>query len=435
MERPFQESNDLYEEDTMSLGPHDPRWPTRRDIRHSEVPVGAAASDLPEGPPADPFLPPLPTTAEDSGLDFGFLADLALKAAYADTNCTTQRAAQQLALPVGVVDVLLQHLYREHFIEIRETLSQQNRRYAMLDRGWERVRRLLDLNAYIGAAPVSLAAYSAMVKHQEAHRPPIDNEAIRSALAELVLPEATLQVLGVVANSRRSLFITGAPGNGKTSIARALHAALRGDIWVPRAIEVDGQVINVFDSHTIESMDLTYDQTVKFYEAPFQIKSNGGTLLIDDFGRQRIQPRDLFNRWIIPLENRVDYLTLHTGKKIQVPFEQQLIFASNLSSSDFGEEAFLRRLGYRLAADSPSPEIYARIFQKYVEAQRLRHDARLVEGLVARYRQEQREMRSCQPRDLVDRCRDICRYENRPFALTRELLDRAWLYYFGARPS
>ena len=450
----------------MSPGPDDPRWPIRRDVRHSDVPVGAAASDLPEGPPADPFLPPLPTTAEDSGLDFGFLADLALKAAYADTNCTTQRAAQQLALPVGIVDVLLQHLYREHFIEIRETLSQQNRRYAMLDRGWERVRRLLDLNAYIGAAPVSLGAYSAMVKRQEAHRPPVDDEAIRSALADLVLPETTLQVLGVVANSRRSLFITGAPGNGKTSIARALHAALRGDIWIPRAIEVDGQVINVFDSHnhtpvdpsptaphdqrwikirrplvvvggelTIESMDLTYDQTVKFYEAPFQVKSNGGTLLIDDFGRQRIQPRDLFNRWIIPLENRVDYLTLHTGKKIQVPFEQQLIFASNLSSSDFGEEAFLRRLGYRLAAPSPSPEIYARIFRKYVEAHRLRFDPRLVEALSARYQQEQREMRSCQPRDLVDRCRDICRYENRPFALTSELLDRAWLYYFGAKSS
>jgi hypothetical protein len=449
----------------MSQRPDDPGLPTLRDARDPEIAAGPLSSDLPQGP-ADPFLPPPPTTAEDCGLDFGSLADLALKAAYADTNCTTERAAQRLALPAGVVDVLLQHLYREHFIEIRETLSQHNRRYAMLERGWERVRRLLDVNAYIGAAPVSLAAYSVMVKRQEAQRPPVDEETLRSALRDLVLPEATLQVLGVVANSRRSLFITGAPGNGKTSIARALHAALRGDIWIPRAIEVDGQVINVFDSHnhtpddppvsaphdqrwikirrplvvvggelTIESMDLTYDQTVKFYEAPFQIKSNGGTLLIDDFGRQRIQPRDLFNRWIIPLENRLDYLTLHTGKKIQVPFEQQLIFASNLSSTDFAEEAFLRRLGYRLAADSPSPEVYARIFRKYVEAQRLRYDARLVEGLVARYQQEQREMRSCQPRDLVDRCRDICRYENRPFALSRELLDRAWLYYFGAKSS
>ncbi len=408
----------------------------------------------------------MPATVEDSGLDFGFLTDLALKTVYADTSCTTQRAAQRLALPVGVVDTLLQHLYREHFIEIRETMTLQNRRYAMLDRGWERVRRLLDLNAYIGAAPVSLKAYTAMVNSQEKLRPPVNHDAIRAALANLVLPDTALQLLGVVANSRRSLFITGAPGNGKTSVARALHSALEGDLWIPRAIEVDANIINVFDSHnhepvdpqpatsydqrwikvrrplvvvggelTIESMDLSYDQTVKFYEAPFQVKSNGGTLLIDDFGRQRVHPRDLFNRWIIPLENRVDYLTLHTGKKIQVPFEQLLIFASNLDSADLAEEAFLRRLGYRLTTESPSSETYGRIFRKYVEACRLRYDPRLLDGLLERYKLEAREMRSCQPRDLVDRCRDICRYENRPLILTKELLDRAWLYYFGGKQA
>jgi predicted ATPase with chaperone activity len=445
--------------------------PDDRDSPHRRAPDAAlrgGSTPLPPGdgsPTTDELLPPVPATAEGSGLDFGFLTDLALKTVYADTSCTTQRAAQRLALPVGVVDTLLQHLYREHFIEIRETFSLQNRRYAMLDRGWERVRRLLDLNAYIGAAPVSLRAYTAMVDRQEKLRPPVDHDAIRSALGGLVLPDSALQLLGVVANSRRSLFITGAPGNGKTSIARALHSALGGDIWIPRAIEVDGNIINMFDSHnhvpvdpqpdvaydqrwikiarplvtvggelTIESMDLTYDQTVKFYEAPFQLKSNGGTLLIDDFGRQRVQPRDLFNRWIIPLENRVDYLTLHTGQKIQVPFEQLLIFASNLDSADLAEEAFLRRLGYRLTAESPSPETYGRIFRKYVEACRLRYDPRLVDGLVARYGREQRDMRACQPRDLVDRCRDICRHENRQLALTAELLDRAWLYYFGGQP-
>jgi hypothetical protein len=186
---------------------------------------------------------------------------------------------------------------------------------------------------------------------------------------------------------------------------------------------------------TIESMDLTYDQTVKYYEAPFQLKSNGGTLLIDDFGRQRVQPRDLFNRWIIPLENRVDYLTLHTGKKIQVPFEQLLIFASNLASADLAEEAFLRRLGYRLMVQPPRAETYARIFRQYVEACGLPHDHRLLDRLLERYRHEGRDMRSCHPRDLIERCRDVCRYESRSFALTPELLDRAWLYYFGAEPA
>ena len=440
------------------------RWARRRRLPEPSAEAGEAitppTADDPE--PADDVLPTPPATVEDSGLDVGFLSDLALKTVYADTSCTTERAAERLALPLPIVDLLLQHLYRERLIEIRETFASQNRRYAMLDRGWERVRRLLDLNAYIGAAPVSLDAYTAMVRRQEEQRASVTPAAVRAACTDLVLPDSTLQVLGVAANSRRSLFITGAPGNGKTSIARALHQALGGEIWIPRAIEVDGHVINVFDSHnhapvdppsapydqrwikvqrplvvvggelTIESMDLSYDPSVKFYEAPFQVKSNGGTLLIDDFGRQRVHPRDLFNRWIIPLENRVDYLTLHTGKKIQVPFQQLLIFATNLDSADFAEEAFLRRLGYRLAADSPSSATYGRIFRRYVEALGLPYDPRLLDPLLARYAGEQRDMRSCQPRDLVDRCADICRYENRPLILTGELLERAWLYYFGA---
>jgi hypothetical protein len=447
----------------MSRSDENPALTRGRTLRGPGIDPGESITPKsPGGDLAAELLPVIPATVEDSGLDFGFLADLTLKTVYADTSCTTERAAERLALPLPVVDHLLQHLYRERFTEIRETIGPQNRRYAMLDRGWERVRRLLDMNAYIGPAPVSLDAYSAKVRRQEGLRDAVTPERVRAACGDLILSDSTLQLLGVAANSRRSLFITGAPGNGKTSIARALHQALGGEIWIPRALAVDGTVINVFDSHnhvpadpppsepydrrwikiqrplvvvggelTIESMDLTYDPTVKFYEAPFQVKSNGGTLLIDDFGRQRVQPRDLFNRWIIPLENRVDYLTLHTGKKIQVPFEQLLIFASNLTSGDLAEEAFLRRLGYRLVADSPSAETYGHIFRRAVEERRLRYDRRLLDLLLARYRDEQREMRSCQPRDLIDRCADICHYENRHFILTEPLLERAWLYYFG----
>ena len=215
----------------------DPLWSSRRRLSETSLGAESTAQQSPEGSPTrDGLVPAMPATAEDTGLDFGFLTDLTLKTVYADTSCTTQRAAERLALPVGVVDTLLQHLYREHFIEIRETITLQNRRYAMLDRGWDRVRRLLDLNAYIGAAPVSLKAYTAMVNSQEKLRPPVNHDAIRAALANLVLPDTALQLLGIVANSRRSLFITGAPGNGKTSIARALHSALDGDIWIPRAI-------------------------------------------------------------------------------------------------------------------------------------------------------------------------------------------------------
>ena len=311
--------------------------------------------------PNENFIPTPPKTMEETQLDFGFLADLALKTVYADANCTTARAAERLCLSVPMTETLLQHLYQEKLIEIRGQVSFQNHRYAMLDRGWQRADRLLDLNGYIGPAPVSLQAYTEMVTQQNQDREPFSPESLQEALSELVLPEVTMQTLGLVSSSRRSLFMYGEPGNGKTSTAAALHAAQPGEIWIPYAIEVDNQIIKVFDQHnhmpvgnnidngydkrwikikrplvivggemTIETMDLVFSQSVRYYEAPFQIKSNGGTLVIDDFGRQRVDPLDLLNRWIIPLERGTDYLTLHTGKKIQVPFEQLLIFATNL---------------------------------------------------------------------------------------------------------
>ena len=409
---------------------------------------------------------PIPERLEDTGLDFGFLADLTLKTVYSDTNCTTIRAAEKLKLPVSIIGPLLQHLVHEQFIEIRGQVSIQNNRYAMLIRGWERAHRLLDVSGYIGPAPVSLNSYIAMVQLQEKIKEPINSESVRTALSHLVLPESTIQTLGLVVNSRSSLFMTGPPGNGKTSIANALHSALGGEIWIPYAIELDGQVIKVFDSHNhkpinlqpsvrhdgrwvkihrplvivggelmIETMDLTYSQTVRYYEAPFQMKANGGTLIIDDFGRQRIDPRDLLNRWIIPLEGRVDYLTLHTGKKIQVPFEQLLIFVTNLNPHELVDDAFLRRMGYRLRVDPPSIETYTLIFQRYVESHGLKFDRNLIDMLVLRYQQDQRQMASCEPRDLIERCFDISRYENRALELTPALLELAWVNYFGTKIS
>ena len=341
------------------------------------------------------LIPKIPLKPEDTELDFGFLADLALKIVYADTNCTTERAAEKLKLSMPVTEELLQHLYREKFVEIRGLITYGNNRYGMLDRGWQRAQRLLDMNGYIGPAPVSLEAYTTMMLRQSAATEMIQPEAVRTAMSGLVLPEATVQTLGLVASSRRSLFMTGPSGNGKTTIATALHSAQSGEIWIPYAIEVDGQIIKVFDLHnhqpvsveglarydgrwtkikrplvivggemTIDTMDLIYSQTVRFYEAPFQMKANGGTLVIDDFGRQRIDPHELLNRWIVPLEGRVDYLTLHTGKKIEVPFEQLLIFATNLDPADLVDDAFLRRMGYRLFVTTPSKDLYAQIFRR-----------------------------------------------------------------------
>lgn len=305
---------------------------------------------MPEPKARPELIPPVALKIDNTGLDFGFLADMALKTVYADANCTTERAADRLKLAMPLVEELLQHLYREKLVEIRGLLSHGNNRYGLLDRGWQRAQQILSVNGYIGPAPVSLSDYTYSVLRQSAGRTAIPPEAVQDALASLVLPESSVHTLGLVANSRRSLFMSGPAGNGKTTIAMALHQAQQGDIWIPYAIEIDGQIIKVFDAHnhqpvavdsigryderwvrikrplivvggemTIDTMDLIYSQSARFYEAPFQIKSNGGTLLIDDFGRQRVDPHDLLNRWIVPLEGKVDYLTLHTGKRSKCP--------------------------------------------------------------------------------------------------------------------
>jgi predicted ATPase with chaperone activity len=361
---------------------------------------------------------------------------------------------------------MLQYLYHEKFIEIHGCISFGNNRYAMLDRGWQRAQRLLDINGYIGPAPISLQAYSDMVLHQREARESVTPDAVSRVMSDLVLPESAVQTLGLVASSRRSLFVTGPSGNGKTSIATALHDAQRGEIWIPYAIEVDGQIIKVFDRHnhhaipiegpdpydqrwlkikrplvivggemTIETMDLIYSESVRFYEAPFQMKSNGGTLVIDDFGRQRIDPRDLLNRWIVPLEGGIDYLTLHTGKKIEVPFDQLLIFATNLEPGDLVDDAFLRRMGYRLHVTPPTREMYTRIFKNHVELSGFAYDPRLLDFIFRRYEEEKRPLRGCEPRDLMRCCVDLCRYENRPQVLSPELIELAWNHYFGIQPS
>jgi hypothetical protein len=407
------------------------------------------------------LVPIMPELIEQTGLNSGFLYDLALKIVSSSSDSTSERMAEYLKLPMGISENLMQYLYREKYIDIRERSGVQRNRYAMLDRGWDRMQRLLSLNGYIGPAPVTLEDYSAGIHWMHQHTETADPANVSNAYEHLVLSDQQLKTLGLIVDSRRSLFLTGPPGCGKTSAAIALHAALRGEIWVPYAIEVDGQVIRVFDPHvhypvaapetrydkrwikikrplvivggelTIESMDLIYAGNVNFYEAPFQIKANGGLLVIDDFGRQRMEPHDLLNRWIIPLENQVDYLTLHTGKKIEVPFEQLLVFATNLNIKDFVDQAFLRRMGYRLNFTAPSADTYSLILQRYFAFRKLNYDSQFLYRLFTRYEQEGREMKACEPRDLVERCLDICKYENLPRRITLDILDRAWNYYFG----
>jgi hypothetical protein len=413
----------------------------------------------------DPHRPPFPQTINDLDVSELFLGDLALRAMSLQPNCATTDIANQLHLGLMITDNLLHRLSRDRLVEIKGVVGSHNHRYAMLDRGWAEVGRLMAISSYVGPAPVSLNAYTLRLTSQIRSRMPATRTALDLAMADLVLTEGAKQTLGLVASSGRSLFLSGPSGNGKTAMARALVEAVHGDIWIPYAIEVDGQVIRLFDPHThrpvkvtdsdydgrwvrikpplvivggeltIESMELTSSATQRFYEAPFQLKSNGGVLVVDDLGRQRCSPEALLNRWIIPLENRIDYLTLNTGKKIQMPFEQIIVFATNMTVSDLADEAFLRRMGYRLYVMPPAPDTYARIFTDYARKRGLSVDEKLLAHLELRYGKENREPKACEPRDLIDRAIEVCKYNREAVCLSPEIVDLAWDGYFGATVS
>ncbi len=409
------------------------------------------------------FAPPIPESIEETGLSFQFLVDLALKTAATESSMTTGQVAERLCLPLPLVEELLQYLYREKYLDGRGAVGFNSNRYALLDRGWDQLRRLMEMSGYIGPAPVSLNAYSALMRSQALPEEKVGFDQVERAFSDLVLPESLLQTLGFAINSRRSLFISGIPGTGKTSIAERVNYALQAPIWVPHAIAIDEHVISIFDAHnhdrtydeeifqgydrrwvrisrpliivggemTLESTDLIYNRASRYYEAPFQIKANCGTLVIDDFGRQRVEPEELLNRWIVPLERKVDFLTLHTGKKISVPFEQLVVFSTNLEPSRLVDEAFLRRMGYRVRIEPPSESIYRVIFERYADTAGVVFEPEILDHLLQKYTAERRIRKACEPRDLINRFLDICQFRGLPPILNEELLDLSWSNYFG----
>jgi hypothetical protein len=276
-----------------------------------------------------------------------------------------------------------------------------------------------------------------------------------------VLPESLLQTLGCVINSRSSLFLSGPPGTGKTAVSERINAALVGSIWIPYAVEAEGEIIRIYDAHchtrvsekpverdsrwveierplimvggelTLENTTLSWSDSGRFYEAPVQIKANCGTFVIDDFGRQRVDPQELLNRWILPLERRVDYLALRNGKKIELPFEQLVVFSTNLDEDRLVDDAFLRRLGYRARIDPPSTGDYTEIFKRAAAKLKIALDQPSLSHLLKKYVEEGRAPKSCEPRDLLNRVGDICQFRGFTPHLTPELIDLAWNNYFG----
>lgn len=425
------------------------------------------------------WTPPLPQTVEDLGLSEEVVADLILKVLYVQGARSGDSITQTVALPFEIVDNVLLDLQQRRFIEVRKTEGHGRGGYTfdITGSGRERAREALEGNQYVGPAPVPLDQYKAATAAQSVGEVHITRSRIREGFDDLVLDEGLFEALGPAVNSAKSLFLYGAPGNGKTHMAEII-ARLMGsaNLWIPYAIDVDGQIVVLFDpvhhqrvkkkeepsdgstesilfrkeepydrrfvhirrpivmtggELTMNQLDLEYDHSTKMYQAPFQVKSNGGVLIIDDFGRQRVPPHELLNRWIVPLEKRRDYLTLHTGVKFPVPFDTLIIFATNLDPSDLVDEAFMRRIHYKIEVPSPNRDQYETIFERACEGRNIPYDPRAVEYIYRKYYGTIGiEPRGCHPRDITDHVLDYARYVEAEPKLTPELIDSACDSYF-----
>ena len=426
---------------------------------------------------ASPACPIAPETIADTGLSPEAITELLLKTLYVQGARSGQELIDAICLPFTIVDELLLTLQHQRLIEVKRTVGAGRGGYIfdLTNAGSERAREAMAAGQYVGPAPVPLEHYRTWIERQSIRNVHVTRERLTAAFADLVLDPAFVESLGPAVNSAKSLFIFGDPGNGKTVMAEVMAGLLGGSFYLPYAVDIGGQIMVVYDpvyhrpvapddlsgaanepewlrdvpNHdrryarvarpvvmtggelTLDQLDLQYDRDTKMYQAPFQVKANGGVLILDDFGRQRVPPRELLNRWILPLEKRMDFLTLHTGSKFPVPFECLLIFATNLDPGELVEEAFLRRIHYKVKAQSPTRAQYEEIFQRCAAARDIPYRPEAVAQIYRDF-YEGRGIapRGCHPRDLTDHVCDIARFLEVAPTFSSDLLDRACRSYF-----
>ncbi len=418
------------------------------------------------------WTPPAMRSVEDTGLNMGLLTDLAIKTIYFAGYLSGQQLADRMKLPyTGVVERIIEFMKREQWIEVRGSggISEAAYEYLISEKGSGKAQEAIGRSMYAGPCPVTLPQYVYAMKAQH-RRPSVQREGLLQAFEGLIVDDNILGKIGPAMNSGKAIFMHGPPGNGKTTFAtRAARFVLGNELWLPYAVDIEGQVINVYDSvnHevvevpddstksgtgirrdprwvkikrpvimvggelTMAGLDLVYDPINKYYEAPYQMKANGGMFFIDDFGRQMMRPQDLLNRWIVPLESRIDFLTLNTGRKIEIPFNVIIIFSTNLPPKDLVDEAFLRRIPYKIEVGDPTFEQYREIFKIYCDAKRVPYNEKGLAYLIQEwYLKYDRPLRAVHPRDILDALLDMSRYLNRPPQLTKDLIDRAADSYF-----
>jgi predicted ATPase with chaperone activity len=415
------------------------------------------------------FFPKAPQDIAQTGLKEIFLEDLICKILLAHGSLAGKEIAGILGLPLKIISDLLYDLKQRLFLAYRSTSGLNDFDYILTEAGRRKALLAREYSNYIGTAPVNFADYLTSIEQQSIRNEQPGRKELDHAFAGLVLPDDFCGLLGPAVNSARGIFIYGAPGNGKTEVATRIARCFAETVYIPRTLIVEGQLIQLFDPqcHTpvrtdddpvpesiddrwlkierpavvvggemdLDSLEIGYNAQTKICEASLQLKGNGGVFVIDDFGRQRVGPEKLLNRWILPLEKRIDYLTLPSGSKILVPFNALLVFCSNLDPGLILEEALLRRIPYKICMDDPAEEQFVRIFTAAAEQLDIPYDSKCVDYLLAQYYRGIRPMRGCHPRDVLQQLVNIALYEKRPPRMTNAGMDRAIQLYFAATQS
>ncbi len=401
-----------------------------------------------------------PQNLGEVGVRRNLLEDLATKVLYLVGEMTLLDMAKRMCLSLAVVEEIFERLRKERICEVTGMFGSVHR-ITITSEGRKQALELLGLNHYSGPAPVSFSDYIDRVHAQTIREAEVRPHQLEKAFSHLVIAEETLNQLGTAVVSGRCIILYGPSGTGKTVIAETLPSIYSDRVWIPYAVEVDGQIITVYDPQlhgrfeedglgeydrrwvlcrrprvvvggelTLEALDLQLNPITKFYSAPLQMKANNGVLIVDDFGRQRMRPEDLLNRWIVPLDRRIDFLNLAGGKQLEIPFDLFVAFATNLDPRSLADEAFLRRIQTKIKVDFVPPGQFHEIFRRVCDEYHLVYDAGVVDGVLSLLAALQQPLRACFPRDIVQHICWAARYQGKEAHLDGPAVRQACRNYF-----